>query len=145
MASNREQILANIHAFQRRCNGPRRLSEDEAAFLIAKWDQLEEAKDIEGALALIMAVELYIDSGHLPIPATWQAALQRFIDLLKLPRKEGCGYDFNQILLSHPFDGTDYCVTKDAEGNVISDTRTPCPNCGNLISWRAATETCDDD
>ena len=42
--------------------------------------------------------------------------------------RSGCGYDFSQTVLNHPFDGAEH--------------ETPCPKCGVVTSWNDGRLAC---
>lgn len=141
----RSEIEAQQRSVRRHCKGPFRLTEQEKKDLLECWSLVATSKDIPAAKGIVMAIEVYVDSGHKPLPDDWDVVLGRFQDLLDLRRKEGCGYNFNDFILSHPFDGHDYGLIYDDENNLIADRRTPCPWCGILISWKAPLYEVDDD
>jgi hypothetical protein len=127
----RAEIEAHIRQFNRTCRGHLLIPQEYQQPLIDRWQKTQDAGDVLSAIFQILALELHQKSGHLDLPDTnWETLYRRFSDLRDM--RKGCGFDFNDLILSLPFDRTDYSIQEDG-----TDKRLTCPQCGIRISFLA--------
>jgi len=134
----KEQQDEHVRKVGRTCRGPLLVDPKVEAANFTKWYGLEEAGDVDGVIAMIG--ELYDEAKKLAAPGfrfgaprvvvdadapgAWDYLRRIAFPFIRLRGDKvgkGCGYDLNQEILKHPYDG---------EGHEIE-----CPECGTPTSW----------
>jgi hypothetical protein len=115
-----------IRAVTRTCKGPHVLSSEQQVKFRDLWYRYQDAGDWPAAQSVVGVLEKALKTGHLEIPDNnWEALFRRIVDLIYIRVADGCGYDFNDLILANPLDGQDRVVA--------------CPKCNNQISYKAPT------
>ena len=125
-----------VTAVTKRCRGIHLISPEDQAERFEAWRALEDKGNIKGATKMIGEL-VEIANEHTPkvfvmseptIPddVDWDALRRLALPLIRLRGDkvgQSCGWDLNQEIVKHPFDGAEHI--------------TECPNCGISMSWKA--------
>ncbi len=136
LPDTREGQEAHVKSVARRCRGPKLVSDEDVAPRWDAWRVLRDEDDWDSALDMVQVLRKIAQShattgftvSKVPDPekGDW-AALERIaFPLIRLRGAtvgKGCGWPLNLEIVKHPFDGAEHVTT--------------CPNCGNMISWKA--------
>ncbi len=135
----RVQQDTHVRSIERTCRGPLLVDPEIERVNFDRWYVLEELRDVDGVGGLLG--ELYENAKQLAAPGfklgavpalvvdpndaeTWEYLRRLVFPMIRLRGdKVGkpCGYDQNQIVVAHPYDG---------------ETRqVPCPDCDTLFVW----------
>ncbi len=132
---NTPEQEAVVLAVTKTCRGPYLISEERQQLGFEAWRAVEDT-DEKGARQLIKDL-IQEANNHTPsgmvldraLPeeeGNWPALKRIALPLIRLRGDEvgqGCGWDLNEEILKHPFDGAEHM--------------TDCPQCGIEISWKA--------
>lgn len=134
LAEAREANEAQVLAVTKKCRGPYVTDAEEQAEGFDEWRGIEGV-DEKAARALITrleerATELAPTGMAVAAPPVgegdWEGLKRAAFPLIRLRGDRigrGCGWDLNEEIIKHPFDGGEHV--------------TECPNCGISISWKA--------
>ena len=138
MATKKErgEQEAHVLAVRKRCRGVHLVREKEQRSRFDAWTALEDSADLKGASVMISnlveAANKHTKSGFVVSEPIYTGD-EGFDDLRRIAFPlirlrgdkigQGCGWDLNEEILKHPFDGAEHLTT--------------CPNCGIEMSWKA--------
>ena len=133
LAAIREAQEETILAVTKKCRGPYLVEPEAEAERFEKWRGIVDAGDETAALDMIgeLAEEASVLAPfkvhHRPvIEGNWESLQRAALPLIRLRGDtvgQGCGWDLNEEIVKHPFDGAEH--------------ETECPNCGISMSWKA--------
>ncbi len=125
-----EEVVLGI---TRRCRGPHLVAEGEQRERFDRWYEIEKAGKEKPARTMIAElVEAANELAPFEVVARhaekgdWEGLRRAAFPLIRLRGDavgHGCGWDLNEEILKHPFDGEDH--------------ETECPNCGVSMGWTA--------
>lgn len=133
---DRKAQEAHVRLVGRTCVGPLLIKPKEEKARWVRWRALEDAGDWEGALEMITALvatnQKHCNKGFklqarpLPEKGDWPALRRVSYPQIRLRSQtvgQGCGWNLNEEIVKHPFDGEEHVTT--------------CPDCGAEHSWKA--------
>jgi hypothetical protein len=115
----RDNAIAEIRGTKRTCRGLWRIPEADRAVLHKQWHTVRSTNNIDDGLNFKLALEMSLGvSKHEPVgDVTWDFVERRVAELV-FSCNENCGFDVNDLICAHPFDGVEREV--------------PCPKCGQI-------------
>ena len=126
---------ALILGVTKRCRGVYLVDADTQTKNFEAWRAIEDAGKEKPALAMIdelveaaneHAPKGFVVSARPVVEGSWDSLRRAALPLIRLRGDkvgQGCGWDLNEEIIKHPFDGAEHM--------------TECPNCGHDISWKA--------
>ena len=133
---NTPEQEAIVEAVTKRCRGVHLVEPEKQTTRFEAWYALERKDNVKGAAKMIAelaeAANEHTPAGYIvsapivPEDADWDALRRLAFPLIRLRGDavgRTCGWDLNEEIVQHPFDGAEHL--------------TECPNCGIEISWKA--------
>ncbi len=133
LAAIREAQEELVLSVTKKCRGPYLVEPEAEAERFEKWRGIVDAGDETAALDMIAGLA---EEATVLAPFTvharpvhegdWESLQRAALPLIRLRGDtvgQGCGWDLNEEIVKHPFDGAEH--------------ETDCPNCGHSISWKA--------
>lgn len=132
-AAIRDTQEATVLAVTKKCRGKYLVDPEVEAERFDQWRDIVDSGDEGAALAMIAtlaeaASELapFTVTPRPVVEGNWESLQRSVLPLIRLRGDtvgQGCGWDLNEEIVLHPFDGAEHT--------------TECPNCGISMSWRA--------
>ena len=133
LAAAREVQEEAVLSVTKKCRGKYLVDPEVEAERFEKWRGLVDAGDEVGARDMIeelaaAASEIapFTVQARPADEGDWEGLQRAALPLIRLRGDtvgQGCGWDLNEEIVGHPFDGAEHT--------------TECPNCGISISWKA--------
>ena len=122
-----------ILAVTKTCRGPYLVEPEKEAERFEQWRDIVDSGDEPAALAMIAglaeeatAIAPFTVHSRPVKEGDWESLQRAALPLIRLRGDtvgKGCGWDLNEEIVLHPFDGAEHV--------------TECPNCGISMSWKA--------
>jgi hypothetical protein len=120
----RSEAEIDMRRVDRRCRGPWLLSLADQQVLREKWQAIVATNNVRNAAVFVLALEktLSVPTAMASTASndSWAQLSRRSAELI-FACKENCGYDVNDLICQHPFDG----VEREAA----------CPKCGQTHTF----------
>ncbi len=133
LAVIRDAQEATVLAVTKRCRGKYLVEPEKEAERFEQWRVIMDAGDETAALDMIAglaeeatALAPFTVVARPVVEGNWESLQRAAFPLIRLRGDtvgKGCGWDLNEEIVLHPFDGAEH--------------ETECPTCGHSISWKA--------